>query len=376
MPYYLKHYFDPDFDYLNLHPREREDGSVDHYDMGYVQNVLKGQLLAKWIKIADNETEGRNFKYISAEKMFPMGAGTAIDPDDPTRLIADCNGYVFYAGDKIAVKNMLNVRRDVDFNTGNIRFVGDLTVHGLVRSGFKIEANHITVKRQVENARVVAHGDLTCETGVKGGGDAYLEAGESIKLPFCENATLNAGKHVVVKDSSLHSDIFAGKKLAVGNKLIGGQVHVSDYAYIGEQLGGGMNAETAIIGGFDPRLLYADRVLNSQIADLNEKLEQMEAYAEKSDELETEYRPKIIAASERLKVILNRKERLWYRIGKTDRSESCKIVVPGKVRPGVEISIGKAYLKVDDFLEDVFFYLEDMEIKIGSPAPEPTGKQK
>lgn len=376
MPYYLKHYFDPDFDYLNLHPREREDGSVDHYNMGYVQNVLKGQMLAKWIKIAGNDTEGRDFKYISAENRFPLGAGTRIDPDDPNKLIAEYDGYVFYAGDKIAVKNLLNVRRDVDFNTGNIRFVGNLTVHGLVRSGFKVAANDIVVLKQIENARVIAHGSLDCEEGVKGGGDAYLEAVDNIKLPFCENATLNAGGHVIVKDSSLHSDIFAGKRLAVGNKLIGGHIHVSDYAYIGEQLGGGMNAETAIIGGFDPKLLYADRELNSQIAALNDELEQMEAHAGKNDELETEFRPKIEKASEKLKVILNRKERLWYRIGKTDKSETCKIVVPGEVRPGVEISIGKAYLKVDDFLEDVFFYLEDMEIKIGSPAPEPTGKQK
>lgn len=40
MPHYLKHHFDPEFDFRNLRPGELRDGSVDHRNMGYVRNVL------------------------------------------------------------------------------------------------------------------------------------------------------------------------------------------------------------------------------------------------------------------------------------------------------------------------------------------------
>lgn len=50
----LKHFFNPDFDYQNLKPVEKTDGSVDYYNMGYVQSVITGQVLAQW---EDEENE-------------------------------------------------------------------------------------------------------------------------------------------------------------------------------------------------------------------------------------------------------------------------------------------------------------------------------
>jgi uncharacterized protein (DUF342 family) len=50
--------------------------------------------------------------------------------------------------------------------------------------------------------------------------------------------------------------------------------------------------------------------------------------------------------------------------------ERCRVIVPGSVKPGVEVSIGPAYLKVNDFLENVRFYYENREVKIASPAIE------
>ncbi len=44
--YYLRHYFNPDFDYLNLKPGG-DSGSTDVYSLGYVPNVIAGQVLAE-----------------------------------------------------------------------------------------------------------------------------------------------------------------------------------------------------------------------------------------------------------------------------------------------------------------------------------------
>ena len=54
--YYLRHYFNPDFDYLNLKPGG-DSGATDVYSLGYVQNVIAGQVLAEILPLEAVERE-------------------------------------------------------------------------------------------------------------------------------------------------------------------------------------------------------------------------------------------------------------------------------------------------------------------------------
>ena len=49
MPYFLKHYFDPYYDYMDPAPRVDAEGHADNFSLGYVHNVVKGQVLAELI---------------------------------------------------------------------------------------------------------------------------------------------------------------------------------------------------------------------------------------------------------------------------------------------------------------------------------------
>jgi uncharacterized protein (DUF342 family) len=73
-----------------------------------------------------------------------------------------------------------------------------------------------------------------------------------------------------------------------------------------------------------------------------------------------------------LKLLKDMKVKLWDGIYATERLDECKVMVPGVVKPGVEVCIGSAYLRVNDFLEDVYFYYDNGEVKIGAS----TGKSK
>jgi len=187
-----------------------------------------------------------------------------------------------------------------------------------------------------------------------------------MKLAFCENATLKSGGDILIKGALMHSDAYAGKRLAVGGRLTGGNIYCHEYIYIGEQLGGGLDTNTSLLLGYNPTLLFADEEYNARIKRLHNDIVSFERLLNKGDNFKVEYGPKLESALRELDLVKLLKRKLWEGIKGTERLDECKILVSGVVKPGVEISIGSAYLKVCDYLKDVFFYFDNNEVKIGS----------
>jgi hypothetical protein len=95
MSYYLHHYFDPDFDHLAVKPRVNADGQADLHNLGYVQNVVKGQILAEFVPAGQEPEQMLRAEFLQAEPVFPAGPNTRVDPACPQYLLADANGYAF-----------------------------------------------------------------------------------------------------------------------------------------------------------------------------------------------------------------------------------------------------------------------------------------
>lgn len=364
----LKHYFDPEFDYQNLKPVEKNDGSVDYYNMGYVQSVITGQVLAQW---EEDIKEGHcplGFRHFS-KKVFPLGPNTKINPDNPEQLIATRNGYVFYNEDGlITVKELLNVRGDVNLSTGNIFFVGNLVVHGAIKSGLDVKANNINVKGVIEQANVHAAGFLKCDGGIKGNSKALVESKETLRTSFCENATLVSGGNIIIDKNCMHTTVYCEGKFAVKGRFAGGRCYSDQYVYIGEQLGGGLSSAAQIIVGYNPVLLLQIDKLSSQIKRLHTAVEELQKLISNGTSTIDEFTEKIEKNEIKIRFLKNKKRQLWNKIQQAEKLESCRIMVEGLVKSGVEISIGQAFMQVDQPLENVFFYYENNEIKVGSPA--------
>ena len=111
MRYYLRHYFNPDFDHLSAKPGGGvgTDDSADLYSLGYVQNVIAGQILAEIVPL-DELDEKPDPRFILSGPDFPAGANTRVDPAYPRYLLAASKGYVFYNEGQITDKSLLNVR--------------------------------------------------------------------------------------------------------------------------------------------------------------------------------------------------------------------------------------------------------------------------
>jgi len=378
--YYLLHYFDPDFNHTSLSPLS-EDGSSLRY-LGYVQNVVAGQVLAELVKPEDFPALARDPRFLYTDDRLPVGPNCELHPDNPHKIVASVNGYVFYHNGFISVKKLLNVRSHVGFHTGNILFVGDMAVHGDVQTGFSVLANNILVKGHIENGKVKGIGDLVCLGGIKGDNSSALSdeperlpdpdmpipntlvsAEGNMRLPFCEHAQLRAKGNLIIDGSCLHSTLYVGGNLVVKGRLQGGTVYANGLVYVEKQLGSDYSMPTRLMMGYDPFDFLSLQKLESQISYLTDKLAFFENMAERNEIMRQEYSPRAAIAARKLNIARQRHMALWRKFSVDEQNApNCRIVVQGTVMPGCEIGIARAWMKTDRTDDNVSFQLLNDEI--------------
>jgi uncharacterized protein (DUF342 family) len=348
MPYYVRHHFDPDFDYNRLSPRERADGGVDHYDLGYVQNVAQGQLLAEIVDMEDAGPE-MDKRFVLEYPVFPAGANTRVDPANERRLLAAVSGYVFRADGLIHVHDLLNVRRHVDFHTGNITFPGNIVVHGSVRSGFVLEARNIKVLGIIGGAELKAGGSILAHGGIKGQKKAVLTARWDIQAAFSENARITAGRNIRVDGAAMHCHCATGKNMLVGGRLQGGKTIVGRKLLVRGQLGGGMGTTTTIVLGQEPRVFLGLEKVEEELLDIDERLDYYGEQITFGPGLAHDYGVKIEQTNRRKRLLERKRDELIEAMERAPRdSEAHQIVAAGGIRPGVVVTLGASSLVVDD----------------------------
>ncbi len=364
MAYYLKHFFEPNSGKGHIKPKELANGRVDLFDLGYVQNVILDQLLIEILPLENINKKDIDKRFITKKKEFPPHINCKINPQNPNQLLSAINGHIYYDGKTLTVKDKVHVKGDVDFHVGNILFVGDVLIDGGVLSGFTVKARNIRIKGCISGATISAMGHIIADCGIKGAGSGELEAGKNIRAPYAENVILSAGENILLDGSSMHSDLFAGKKIAVKGRMVGGDIYCQDSVYVGERLGGGIGTTTTVILGYDPILLRKAMSLQNKIDSLRERYEYFFNQTQKSKEAAEDFVDKLATMKRKLRSLQGQQEKLWKQMAPSQALSSCRLIVPGTLHPGVEVSIGPAYMKINDFLENVVLRTSGKDIII------------
>lgn len=414
MPYYLRHYFQPDFNHLHVRPVPMADGNTDARYLGYVQSVVAGQVLAELVQLEPDpentaslaetflgnmaettpDTSGtarpipeaalsreagyKNFilnidaidaRFVYDEPVFPLGPNCARDPQKPNRIISLINGFCFYYKGLITVKKLLNVRQDVDFRTGSIIFGGHIRVHGDVKPGFTLAGGNIEVLGRVDGGRIRSGGTVAIHGPLKGTPSVLVEAKGAVRLASCEQARIVTSGNLIVDGNCMHSELFVGGSLIIKGRLQGGSVHANGMVFIKDQLGSAQGAPTRIYLGYNPIDYLYLRDMKALYDEQTQKLQYHTNQARKGPHFAAESAPYLELAGQKLSVIKKRQLAAWRRFSQdVRRAARTRVIVPGIVYPGVEISIGRAFYKVIDMHRDVFFALHEDEVVNGFPA--------
>lgn len=201
-------------------PEYNEDAIIDYKNLDYFQMVKKGQVLCEITKetlgIEGTDIYGQPIPAFKGKKpLVPAGKNTSLNGDE-SKLIADCDGIIKFVN-SINIDEMMHVRKNIDFSTGNINFPGDVTIDGDVSSGFSVKAGgDLIIKGVVEDAKIEAAGNVLIAKGIYGGSSGNVMVGKDLRCNYIENAILHVEGDITV------DYIIDGKITCNGNITLSG----------------------------------------------------------------------------------------------------------------------------------------------------------
>ncbi len=361
MAFYLFHHFDPDVSQRRLKPSPKNVNAL--HNLGYVQNVYAGQLLAEFR--SPTSIKYKEARFLFKKDVFPHGINTYIDPMNPHRLLATTKGYVTYDKGKICVYPVLKVHSDVCFHTGNILFNGDTAIAGDVRAGFEVHGDNVLITGMVEGGKVRARKNLAVAGGVRGGRakQCILRSQKDVRVGFAEKVEIQSLGNVVVEKNCMHSTLYVGRNALIKGRLVGGVLHGRQGVFIGDHVGNSAATPTRIFLGYNPQHIRKLEKIDTQLESLSVTLHHLNAVAGHLPPNTNDITKKLYKIRKKNNKLLTLRDALWTRLQlDEEHNHHCKIVVMGIVFPGVEIAIGQSYILVESMQRQVVFSLINDEI--------------
>ncbi|MGL1933945.1 MAG: FapA family protein [Fibrobacterales bacterium] len=257
-----------------------DGGQADFRNVGEIKQVKKNELIAVRIP----PSPGKEGKDVFGEIIEPTpgkeavmlaGVNTVLS-EDGNELTAKDSGYLYRDKGAICVGLLYIVQGDVDFESGNIQYEGDVQILGSVLPDFKVVATgEVIVEGQVDSAYIESSGgSITINQGVFGKEKGEIKAKKDVNLYLIQDTTVKAGGKVTVKKSMTNCNVSARQLDATENNC---QVNASTLKLeeTCEIYQCGSKQETTT------KIVFEDKSSES----LKKKMEECDTLSQKMDEL-------------------------------------------------------------------------------------------
>lgn len=374
--------FKKDMHDMKKKPLINADGSVDYKNSLSLAIVKEGELLATYIPPTEGkpgiDIYGKIQPALARGKELMPLRGKGIKSDDSKiNYYAEYSGHIVMDGSRISIEKLYQINGDLDLETGNIHFDGDVDVSGDVRSGLEIiTTGNIYIHGHVGACKLEAGKCITIEKGVQGKDSCEIKAGENVACKFVERCKINSAGNIYA-DSVLDSTLIAENQIIVTSK-VGNVVNSEVYGMCGvivKEAGNNVGTPTLLRTGLPHEyylraneLTKAIQEIDQKINSFNHHLETLESAMasdpEKYNDTKMQItRAKIVLSSSRKEYsdelsVLNEKI-------KADRTNSF-INITGTVYDNVRIYIGSIPYLVTEAVKEVTFRIHNNEIIVES----------
>jgi len=256
-----------------------EDGSIDFRERGDIPFANKEDLLAVKTPPQEGKTGiDASGATIPADEVvdpvFVAGPGTEMS-EDGLSIHAAIDGQPHLdALGTISINQELVIPGDVDFETGNIDFKGNIVVKGIIKEGFTIKGMNLTA-REIDGGVIDVSGDLNVSAGIN---DSTISTLGNIYAKFINNSNIMGFGNIVISKEIIDSNIvLSGSCLNPTGHIISSKIIAKSGIEAGK-IGTSSSKPAKLKVGVDKHI----KVLKKQI---NEALE---ASVSKSDLLKDE----------------------------------------------------------------------------------------
>jgi len=356
---------------------EEDDESIDFKEAVSIAIVKEGDLLAELIA----PTAGEKGVTLQGKKI-PARHGKVITlrPDDTIKVEGDgrlfyavCSGRPVYNRGHLCVSAVYEIAKDVDYETGNIKFEGHVIVKGNVLDGFSIHAKSVEIIGTVGACEI--HCDsLSISNGINGRDKGTFFVNGDMNAKYINQAQLTINGNLQVSREVVNSRIWCNGVVEV-RKLIGGHclaLRGVQVAWAGSELG----IPTVI----EPGVNFEIRAIDDQLSACDEKIEAVLKPNEpffgdrkRFRSLPDERKERFREAYKTFQALHDEKKALYQSRDKLLEDESYepvkKVVILNKMYPDVSIRTDSCTRHFKTELNGPIVLLEEIDTGSIQPAP-------
>lgn len=268
-------------------PDTDDSSRQDHYSFSPYVIVERGQTLGTIVPPTQG-VDGSNVRGETVharhgeECRWKFGQGTYVD--DNGQVTATTAGHLIRRHEALSVSPVLRVAEAVDFNTGHIRFPGDVEVGGGVRDRFMVGANgSLRVRGLVQAATIETGGDAKLDTGMAGRSTGTLDIGGTLEVGYLEAVVGCVARDLKVKGQMYNCQFFVGGSVISPKCAVrGGRLDVAGRIEIGS-LGAAAGTATTVSYAHDESLSPLGNNLIQQLSMLEKIAKQAAAQRERAE---------------------------------------------------------------------------------------------
>ncbi len=344
---------------------EDKDFRIDQDLEDLFQSAKKGDVICRIFPptpCRDGRTVQNNIYYAKAGQpaVVPGGRNTRLS-EDGSCLLATCEGNVEFNGQHFLVKPVLDLKGDVDSTSGDINCLGDIHIHGDVRSGFAVRATgNITVDGVIEAGIIEAGNDLIVRKGVQGNGQAILRAHRSIYAKYLEGCSVHV-RESLEAECIINCNIFSDGDVLIRTgrgAIMGGHIRAARLIHA-NIVGARSEISTCIILGGKPCEAFEREILVKQISDQERELKKLLQQPDRSNWQKQINKTRTQLQTNKMK--LHQFDEEIEKLNSKDQKPSGKLICQ-RAYPGTEIAIGKASLRLNRETDGCTAFWEKGEI--------------
>lgn len=212
-------------------PSSKEE-AVCFYDQSIYTVVNVGDVLGK-VHPEVPGTEGKDVrgKTLATRTAKPLEFkyDETIEIDEDNNLVAKADGVLVRDRKSAHISDTIEVDQNVDFETGNIDFRGNILVHRGVKDCFTVKATEdVEVRGLIEAATIIAGKDLRARGGFAGREQGTAEVQGDLFAKYLDAVNIHVAGDLCVERENINcNNTILGNINSPRGSIIGGVTHVS-----------------------------------------------------------------------------------------------------------------------------------------------------